>query len=118
MTEKQREQLKDIEKRFSFLSFGVITHKQKGAPPNKHNKNLHLDDCYKSPSCAKRKAEKDIWRLMDEINGVSDLYAHDYTILSYNIMMFTCAFIVTDYQTGELIAMYYFTHTKSFCYEF
>lgn len=120
MTEQQRAQLKEIENENSFLSFGVITHTAnlRHLPKNYHDKCLHLRDCYVSPSMYKRRAENDILCLIDEINKYTDLYAHDYTILSYNTMMFTCSFVVTDYKTGELIALYYFTRTKSICFEF
>lgn len=120
MTEKQREQLKDIEIALSNLTFGIVTHTEnlRTFPNTKHDTNKNICDCYGRPSNAKKTAERDILTLMRYINSETNLYAHDYTVLSYNGLMFTCGFVVTDYDTGEIVAYYYFTRTKSICYEF
>lgn len=120
MTEKQREQLIEVEKVMASLSFGVISHTTnlKYLPKYKYKYLRTLGDCYAKPSYRKACAEFDILRLIVEINAFTDVYAHNYTVLSYNCSMFTCAFDVIDYNTGELLAKYYFTRTKSICFEF
>lgn len=120
MTEKQREQLKDIEITLSNLSIGIITHTAnlRTFPNTKHYTNKNICDCYSRPSTAKKTAENDIKTLMRYINSETNLYAHDYTVLSYNTCMFTCGFVVTDVDTGEIVAYYYFSKSKSICYEF
>ena len=120
MTEKQRDQLKDIEIALSNLSIGIISHTAnlRTFPKTKHTTNKYVCDCYGKPSQRKLRAEGDILKLIYAINSETNLYAHDYTVLSYNGFMFTCGFVVSDFDTGELVAYYYFTRTKSVCYEF
>lgn len=120
MTEKQREQLKEIEITLSNLSIGIVTHTAnlRTFPNTKHTSNKYVRNCYGKPSTFKITAEHDILTLMRYINSETNLYAHDYTVLSYNGFMFTCGFVVTDCDTGEIVAYYYFTRTKSICYEF
>ena len=64
MTEKQREQLKDIEIALSNLTIGIVTHTAnlRTFPNTKHCTNKYVRDCYGRPSSAKKTAENDIIR--------------------------------------------------------
>lgn len=46
-----------------------------------------VDDCYSRPSVSKELAENRIWNKMSERNG------YGYTVVSYNAMVFTCAYL-------------------------
>lgn len=120
MTEKQREQLKDIEEKFQSSTIGIITHTEnlRTLPNTKHSTNKYVRTCYGKPSQLKLRAESDIIKLVAAINIDTDLYATDYTVLSYNGWGFTCGFAVEDFRTDEIIAYYYFSKSKSICYEF
>lgn len=120
MTDKQREQLKDIEEKFKSSTIGTITHtvNLRTFPNTKHDINKYVCNCYGKPSQRKLSAEIVILKLLNAINKDTNLFAIDYTVLSYNVWNFTCGFAVEDFNTGELIAYYYFTPTKSICFEF
>ena len=120
MTSKQREQLKEIEEKFQVSTIGTIAHTEnlRTFPNTKHSTNKYVCDCYGKPSQLKLRAESDILKLMYAINSDTDLLATDYTVLSFNVWGFTCGFAVEDFNTGELIAYYYFSKSKSICYEF
>ena len=120
MTNKQREQLKEIEKKFQYSTIGIITHTEnlRTFPNTKHYTNKYVCVCYGKPSQRKLNAEMDILQLLDAINCDTDLFATDYTVLTYNGWGFTCGFAVEDFNTRELIAYYYFSKSKSICYEF
>ena len=104
---------------YASYSIGYITPKKwknEGVP--KHRNNRLVTDCYMKPSIYKLRAERDILDFMQEINAKSsNLYATDYTVISYNCMMFTCGFMVYD-NNNNLVAYYYFTRTRSERYEF
>lgn len=100
-------------------SIGYISPKKwknEGVP--KHIYNRLVTDCYTRPSIYKLRAERDILDFMQEINAKSsNLYATDYTVISYNRLMFTCGFMVYD-NDNNLVAYYYFTRTRSERYDF
>lgn len=120
MTENQREQLKDIEKKFQSSSIGIIRHtvNLRTFPHTRHDINKYVRNCYGKPSARKLRVETDILKLLKAINDDTNMFAIDYTVLSYNVYNFTCGFAVEDFNTGELIAYYYFTKSKSICFEF
>ena len=120
MTQEQREQRNSIEKRLAHLSFGTVTHNTnlKDFPNTKHAYARTVPECYEKPSNAKKYAELDILNLYCAINRDTDMFAIDYTVLSYNCTMFTCGFVVKDSVDGDIIAYYYFTKTRSDRYEF
>lgn len=119
MTNKQLEQLKAIEQR-NQNGIGCVTVKKwKSEDKPCHRINRLVRDCYANPSVYKTRAEHFINAFMNDINAnTENLYATDYTVLSYNGWMFTAGFKVYDDMTGELVAYYYFTRTKSVRYEF
>lgn len=119
MTNKQLEQLKDVEKKFQSSTIGIITHtlNLRTFPNTKHSTNKYVLNCYGKPSQLKLRAESDILELLGAINCETDLFATDYTVLTYNGFGFTCGFAIKDFNTGEILAYYYFTRTKSICYE-
>lgn len=56
--------------------------------------------CYGKPSNAKDDAEKKIWREMRERNG------YGYTVTGYNSTMFSCAYLFSHPEDGNLILCY------------
>ena len=58
------------------------------------------DDCYSRPSAAKETAENRIWNKMCERNG------YGYAVVSYNTMVFTCAYLFPHPEDGNLILCY------------
>lgn len=61
--------------------------------------------------------------MSDIYTKTEDLFATNYTVISYNTNMFTCGFMVydrtkRDTENGGLVAYYYFTRTKSVRYDF
>jgi hypothetical protein len=124
MTNEQREQLKAIERENQY-GIGCVTLKKwkiDGQP--KHSTNRMVRDCYSRPSVYKTRAEHFILQFMSDINTKTEnLFATDYTVISYNTNMFTCGFMVYDQtkrdtENGGLVAYYYFTKTRSERYEF
>lgn len=59
-----------------------------------------VHDCYGRPSAAKEAAENRIWREMKKRNGCG------YTIVSYNTMIFTCAYLFPHPEDGNIILCY------------
>lgn len=59
-----------------------------------------VDDCYSRPSAAKQQAENRIRNKMRERNG------YGYTVVSYNTMVFTCAYLFMHPEDGNLILCY------------
>lgn len=57
-------------------------------------------DCYIKPSAAKDAAENTIWLQMKERSG------YGYTVVSYNTMVFTCAYLFQHPEDGNLILCY------------
>lgn len=55
-----------------------------------------LDDCYKSCSAFKQRAERDILSEMDRINNDTSTraYACCYAVISYNSSFFTCGYMI------------------------
>ena len=124
MTNKQREQLKAIEQQ-NINGIGCVTLKKwkfNGQPH--HSTNRMVRECYTKPSVYKTRAEYFILHFMNEINSKADnLLAKNYTVISHNGWMFTAGFMVYDItklntENGGLVAYYYFSRTKSMCYEF
>ena len=59
-----------------------------------------VDDCYSRPSAEKEAAENRIWNKMKERNG------YGYAVVSYNTMVFTCAYLFPHPEDGNLILCY------------
>lgn len=56
-------------------------------------------DCYKNPSCAKMRAERDI---------VKECYSKDgygYSVISYNTNIFTCGYLLTEMANCGLLSI-------------
>lgn len=124
MTNEQREQLKAIEQQNNYGIGCVTIKKWKIGGQPKHSINRMVRDCYYRPSFYKIRAEHFILQFMSDINTKTEnLFATDYTVISYNCTMFTAGFMVYDTtkrntENGGLVAYYYFTRTKSERYEF
>lgn len=119
MIKNKFEELKEIEKKFQLSTIGIITHtvNLRTFPNTKHNTNKYVRNCYGKPSQRKLRAESDILKLLNAINNDTNLLAFDYSVLSYNISNFTCGFAVKDVNRDVIVAYYYFTRTKSICFE-
>lgn len=59
-----------------------------------------VHDCYAKPSAAKDAAENRILVEMVDCNG------YGYTVVSYNTMVFTCAYLFPHPEDGNLILCY------------
>lgn len=69
--------------------------------------NRSVFDCYAKPSEAKKAAEYVILLEMRERNG------YGYTVVSYNTMVFTCAYLFPHPEDGNLILCYE-THANTY----
>lgn len=59
-----------------------------------------VHDCYIKPSAAKDAAENTIWLEMKRRNG------YGYTVISYNTMFFSCAYLFPHPEDGNMILCY------------
>ena len=116
LSNEQKVLLERIEKEKEKL-IGYVNHCKKPQPEPKVFASRYVCDCYAHPSFYKIRAEKFIEMFMDELNNTEKLYAHSYTVLSYNTTMFTAMFLVKDKKTNKNICYYYLTRRYTRRYE-
>ena len=94
-----KQHINDIEvKSIAYNKYAYMLEAYRNAVDNYGYRTVH--SCYSKPSNAKDDAEKKIWREMRERNG------YGYTVTGYNSMTFSCAYLFSHSEDGNLILCY------------